>query len=319
MKRPKLSKNILIFMAFLLITTFLWVLRALNDSTTAVFKIETQYVDLPQSYGLTSETPRSFELKVTGTARDLRKTKSIFKDGLKLSGSQIAESGDEQFLPPAYIESLVNKKLPQDVILLEIMSDTLYLKLKKLASKKVPVSLNIKVNYASMHDGFGQIETEPDSVIISGSESLIKQIKDVKTQAILLQNVSDTIRKSVELQTENGIYAFPKNIKLMIPAERFTEKSVELAPSIQNLPDTVNFISFPKKAQITFRVGLRNYDKVTASDFSLTADFEEIAAKKPSYYTPVAAKFPDYIKNVNISPQSFEYLIEIKKPDAEGK
>jgi YbbR domain-containing protein len=304
-------------MAFLLITTFLWVLRALNDRSTAVFEVQTQYSDLPQSYGLTSETPTSFKLKVTGTARDLRKSKKLFKDGLELSGKQIVETGDKQFLPPTYIESVVAKKLPQDVQLLEIMSDTLFLKLKKLASKKVPVLRNIDVSYAPMHDSFGQSKTEPDSVIISGSENLIQQIDNVQTRAIELKNVSDTVRKSIELQTQTGISLFPKNVKLMIPVERFTEKSIELAPTIQNLPDTVNFISFPKTAQITFRVGLSNYEKVTASDFSLRADFEKIAADKPSHFTPIAAKFPDYIKNVNVSPQSFEYFIEVTKDNDE--
>lgn len=315
MRKLKFSKNIIIFLALLVITSFLWLLRALNDEYTAVFRVSVSYRDLPQNLGLSSETPQTFSLKLSGSARRLKETKHVFENILMLSGKKIARKGESHYFPPEYIRNAVTKLLAQDVRIIQINPDTLYLNLQTVAYKKVPVRANLNVEYAPMFDCFSGPVLRPDSIVVSGSRKDVDKTEFVVAQSLNLKNVSDTVYRSVSLVRQEGIKYSLNRVGLILPVEKYTEKQIDIEPEIRQLPDTVYFVSFPKRARISFIVGLSMYDSVTASDFVLAEDFETLHNEQAAFYTPELEQYPDYIKNINVSPQSFEYIIERKKTE----
>ncbi len=310
MKKIKFSKDILIFLLFFGITSFLWVLLALNDEYTAVTEVSLGYKNLPNNLGISSATPESFTLKVSGPTRQLSKSKDFFENTLVLSGENIVNKGDSYFFPPEYLKTIVSKRLAENVKIIRIMPDTLFLNLKNIAFKRVPVKINLETEYAPMYDCFSTPVLYPDSIVVKGATKDIEKIKYVNTQKLSLKNITDTVYRNLELVKIQGVKFSQKQVGIMLPVEKYTEKSFEIEPKILNLPDTINFIGFPKKARISFKVGLKNYNKVSSENFSLIVNFEDLEKDKSAYFTPELIMYPKYVKNINVSPQRFEYFIE---------
>ena len=63
-KRFLTSKDLLIFLFFLLITAFLWLLEALRKNYETVIQIPISYVNLPNDYIITNELPQKTRITI---------------------------------------------------------------------------------------------------------------------------------------------------------------------------------------------------------------------------------------------------------------
>lgn len=309
----KLKSNILIFSIFFVIAVALWFMLAFNETYSTKFNIPLRITELPGTYGYTEKTPQKIDIRILGTGKELYRFNKHIKKEFSISYRQLTKEKNRHYILRKDLVEIVKVNLPQNLKLTKIYTDTLFLYLKKIISKKVPVRHNLTINYNEMYEQFGAIETKPDSVIISGSESILRKIQFVSTQKLSVKKISDTVKITIPIETQTNVRYSTTKVSIMIPVERYTEKSIKLDISIENLPDTVKFVSFPKKAEVSFILGLSNYNKVSDADFRVYADYNKIIKNKSMQYSPAVEYSPNYIKNIRISPGSFEYFLEYNK------
>ncbi len=296
----------------LIITTTLWLLKAYDYEHNVNIELKLNYKNLPDDLGVSSETPKSCIVKVIGTARQLSKIEEKFDVPLVLSGKNIIYRNNENYLLPEYINEKVSSLFTENIAVLGIEPDTLFLKLQKIDFKKVPVKLQSDIQYEQQYTCFQQPQITPDSIIIKGKKEEIDKINEVYTKKISIQSVSSDINTVVELMKIPNIQSPTNSVALYLPVEKYTEKNLSIYPEIINLPEYMKIIIFPKKANITFKVAVAKHDLVSEKDFQLTIDCQRIKQKTDGLLIPKITKKPDYVKNINIMPQVFEYFIEKK-------
>ena len=136
------------------------------------------------------------------------------------------------------------------------------------------------------------------------------KITTAYTQKINLENISDTTRRRIPLNSERGVKFVPASVEMIFPVDIYTEKTVEVPLHGVNFPADKALRTFPSKVQITFQVGLKRFRSIKASDFIINISYEELLKLGSDKYTVKLKSFPSGINQIRIVPEQVDFLIE---------
>lgn len=311
-KRFVTSKDLLVFLFFLLVTSFLWLLSALRKNYETVVQIPISYVNIPNNYIITNELPQKTRVTITGRGTSLLSHRYGKKfDPLKIDIGRFMQKKMELYYTKELVEPL-KKQIKDGVQIGRIFPDTIRIKLSKQEEKKVPIKLNSRIELSQQYCYCDSLHIEPREVIAYGPQELLDSIQFAETDSLILEEVNDTIKIKVPLKKLSYITFSEKEIDLSIYTEPFTEKSIIAPVSIVNLPENWNLRIFPSTATINCQVGVSSYEKIDASSFSLEVDYNETALKRDSKLPIHLKKSAKEAFNIKIKPSSTDYIIEEK-------
>jgi len=308
-KTYTIPKNFLLF----LVASFLfWVLINLSKKYKTVLNFPVTYVNLPQNK-LLEETPiKEIETVVEGTGFQILKSK-LNKNSLKLDiGSLIKKENKEYVLSLKKKQVSIQNQLGNKLKIEGFLQENIFFKIVNLSSKKIGVKLNADLNFSPGYDLSEKIKIIPDSIIISGPKPVLDTITNLFTQKIKLSNITESIEKELAIK-------IPKNIPINVnkslvsiygKVEKFTEGSFIVDYQIVNNLDNVLVTTFPKKVKIVFKVGLSNFNKITATSFQVVCDLKVSQENNLSYLIPKLMLSSNLVKSVKIVPNKIEFLIQ---------
>ncbi len=111
--------------------------------------------------------------------------------------------------------------------ILSIKPDTLEYIYSEGKSKLVPVRFQGKVT-AGLQYYVSDTICNPDSVLVYAPEGILDTITTAYTQKINLENISDTTRRRIPLNSERGVKFVPASVEMTFPVDIYTEKTVEV-------------------------------------------------------------------------------------------
>ena len=307
----KNNKKMRVFLLFLSLSLLFWMLIKLSKNYTATINVNLTYVDLPEKKML-QEDPIS-TIKVTVNSGGFRLLKYKFsKNDVKLSLKNIKKKNSSTFyyLGSDIIKDIDDSFFKADVKYIE--PDTLYFSLGKSISKKVKVEPNLSIQYKSGYNLLGNLEIEPEYITISGPEAQVSSVVSVTTEAIQLDNVSDTINKNIaiaKIKDLNKINYSVEQINVRGRVEKFTEMSLEVPFRILNAPSST-IKTFPNKVKIVFQIGLSDFNRITEGDFDVVCDFSKVKNDEVNYLVPEVLNKPNIVKEIKVIPNKIEFLIE---------
>jgi hypothetical protein len=150
----------------------------------------------------------------------------------------------------------------------------------------------------------------PDSIKVFGVKKYLNKIEFISTQKLTLKNVKDTITTTLNLKKNKNFIYSPEKVKIIIPVDRYTEKSLSIPLKIINLPDSLDIITFPSEIKLNFNVGINNYNSINESDFEAIATFTHLKKELPENLKVELVKFPTTINSVKIQPEYVEYILK---------
>jgi YbbR domain-containing protein len=110
-------------------------------------------------------------------------------------------------------------------------------------------------------------------------------------------------------ETKN-LYIKQNKVKVSFDIEQFTEKTIQIPISVSNLPDNLKLQTFPPNIQLICKVGLSNYEKLQSNSFKAQVNYKEISKAESDKLKVDLVKQPNFIRVVNFTPKTVEYLIE---------
>ena len=69
----------------------------------------------------------------------------------------------------------------------------------------------------------------PDSIVIKGIKDSIKNISEIKLSPLVYKNVKESIIEEILIPNTTFYKVIKQNVKITIPVEAYTEKTIELA------------------------------------------------------------------------------------------
>jgi hypothetical protein len=312
------NKNVAIFFVFLTLSTGFWFLNALRRSYTTTISYPIRFGNIPKGSQSDSLAPVSVSLKVKASGYTLLRFQ--LSDYFKTTGFEAKLStrirNDENkgiyILTRDYMTQISNH-VTNEIELLEISPDTLFLGMFQRQSKQVPVRFSGNLLYQQQFNQTGPITIEPDSVMISGTVGTLDTINAVYTLSQDFNNLNDTLQKILSVQLIDNVAIAKRNVKVTVPVESFTESSVDVPLIIRGVPDSLVLKTFPSEIKVSFRVGLSRFEKIQSRHFEAYVDVNGLNLSEQQQLKVKLEKIPDFIYSIDYSPLFVDFILERNK------
>ncbi|WP_421919927.1 CdaR family protein [Marinifilum sp.] len=311
------NKKLLVYLFFVGLSTIFWFLNALSKEYTTSINYPVYYMNFPKDKVLTNDLPEKLHLRVNAYGFDLFRYKfstaflSNPFDVNNYTNNRIEGSSQITYnLLTSNIQGRIQQELSTGIRLETISPDTIKFEFSPILEKKIPVILDLNLNFEQQFMQAGAVLPEFDSVLVNGPQSMLDSVHAAKTEQLKLSGLNKSVEKQIDFIKIEGLSYSPKKIKVSIPVERFTEANKNIPIKVDNLPDSVLLRLFPADVKLSYFVGLNKYENITEDHFDARVDYLD-AVRGDGNKLKVELKCnPDFVSNVRFYPQAVTFLIE---------
>ncbi len=307
-----LSKDVLSFLIFLLLSAAFWLVNALEKERVMILKVPLTYAGVPEDVIFENEMPRMVRVQV----RDLGKNLWFYHLNPL---SEVSIVLKHQFMEQGLVsitntsmQKIISDRLLPTTAILDIEPANFVGAYVRQHQKKVPVILQTLINTEHQYMLCNRPIFSPDSVIVYGPDHVLDTIHSVSTQVLELKQVNESVRSSVELISIPSLRFSENKVIVDVCVVMFTEKSVELTVHIINSPENINLRSFPATVKATFNIRVSHYNEFDVNDIHVVVDYKEIEKNNLSRKRLRVINNKPYISNIRIEPEEVEFLLEKK-------
>ncbi len=312
--RIKLDRRVFTFLICFMISVFFWLLMTLSKEYTITVRFPVTYINLPTDQVIANTLPEAADIQIKAKGFNLlsykfhRRHETIaidIKDAKPLNYKNVY-----YLLCNARVDKIMDQ-FNDEIHVLKIIPDTIYINFNQKVNKRVPVKTNLSLFFNKQFNLKDSLMIQPQYITVSAEKEVVDKIDYVETLPVTLKNISNStsvqlpiLKTSVLKHVELSHSA----VKAFINVTKYTETSVELPIEVENLPVGYTFKTFPDKVTVKFNVAFKNYEKITPLDFRAMVDYNKIEQGSNKLKIQLT-KTPAGIRNVKLVTEKVEYII----------
>lgn len=298
------------FLFFLFFAVIIWIFVQFSKQYNEIINIPVEYVNVPPDKLITDENPNNLKLRMEENGFRIA-WKSLFPPTLYIDISKTVQAnGDLLYIIDDNRRDIVSQ-LNIDFEDSRFVKEVVTIHFQQKAEKKLPVNSRIEVEYAAGYSASEALQLTPDSVKVSGPDALLDTISALQTVKLKLKKVKNNISGTVRIDTSayQGLTLYTNRVKYSAEVEKFTEGSVTVPIELINAPEGLDVVIFPKETLLFYQVNLKDYSKITASDFRVVADFSEVRENQ-NFLIASVVKQPDFTTNLRLNEKKIQFIIK---------
>ena len=304
------SREFFVFLCFFFIAAGFWWLQTLNNDYETEFSIPVRLRNVPENVVITSDPVSEVRVRVRDKGTVLLNYmlgKNFYP--VILDFKNYTNMGNHVQVQTSQVQKWITGQLNASTALLSMKPDTLEYYYSTGVSKMIPVKLCGNVSAGEQYYLPDTLFT-PDSVRVYAPSDALDTMKVAYTLPLNLDNITDTLEREVTLSAPKGAKYIPASVKLTLPVDMYTEKTVEVPLRGINFPADKVLRAFPSKIKISFQVGMGRFRQITADDFHLVVSYEELVRLGSEKYTVKLRTLPEGVSHVRFNPEQVAFLIE---------
>ena len=307
----KIPKTLIIFV---IISFFIWLLITFSKEYTTEINLPVTFINIPQSKLLKEPNlTKNLQLSVKGSGFKLLITQ-ISNKKLRIDASKLKKKKKDSYYLLSKNQFLkIQKQLFTGIYLQSIELDTISLEVGTLASKYVKIKPDLDLSYHIGYDLLQPIVLQPDSILISGPLSQIKDIGYLELTPFSKKDIKNNFTKKISIKKTNelkNIKFTDKEVVLSGSVDKFTEGKLMVPFTIKNKPDSINLTILNDEIQLAYVVALSNFNKVSKTSFKIECDYLLSEENNLSYLIPKVVLKPDFVRNIKLLPSQIDFLIQ---------
>lgn len=303
------GREVWLFLLFLAISYVFWLLLTLNNETQEDIAVPVAITNVPDSVTIISDVPSAIKVSVRDKGSILMRYNFNHTKVMKIDWNEYTHSDNRFLMGRVDLGGRLRDYFSPSTQLVTVMPDSLKLTYTTNPGRKVPVNLRADLRAALGTVINGDITLYPDSVMLYSVNDLPHNLLEVNTIEVMRSNLADTTQFVVKLDPIDGVRMVPDHVTVNIPVEPLIART-QFAPVItKNVPDGTGLLTFPSQVEVSYLVPMSEYN---SEPYPLRAyvDFSDTRASSVSKIPVSISLMPDTYKNVSISPDSVEYIIE---------
>lgn len=304
------SREFFLFLFFFFVAGGFWLLQTLNGEFEDDLQVPLRLKGVPNDVVITSELPQSLQLRIKDRGTVLLNYK-VGKDFLPLSidFDKVKGSDHHVRLPFSQLEKQLLSQLNASTRLLSVKPDTLDFYYTRAKSKRVPVRMRGKITPAQTYF-LADTLFRPDSVEVFAPAAMLDTIDAAYTAYTEWSNVADTVKRTFDLHTQQGVKFIPQQVEVQLFTDVYTEAAIEVPLEGVDFPRDKALRAFPSKVKVHFQVGKNRYKSLRAGEFQLKVSYDELMQLGSLKYTVRLDQMPQGVLNVRFVPEQVDFLIE---------
>ena len=304
----KNKRSIFTFLIFLVISTAAWFLVKLSEDYVTQTTFRLQMEEVPADKWVSSDE-QSVKMSLNIDGFHTLRYKMIRDRFVSIPLNEVSyrlENGNTYSFSSQYVAEKVAEKLGINASDITMNDAKIYFTMDALKSKVVPIALQSNVTTARQYDIYGIPMLDPSSVTIYGPQEVIDTIRMVRTEPLIMNNVSQPFDVTVPLDLLDGkLRSNVKDVKAEVQVEKYTEMDIEVP--IQ-ATDSLKMRFFPETMSVKCLVAMRDYASITPESFKVAVDKQQLKAMQPLLDVSLAS-WPPTVRILSTRPDKVEYLI----------
>lgn len=315
------SKEFLIFLFFLAISSIFWLIVTLNETFEQEVTMGVKIVNVPDNYVITSESEDTLRF----TVRDKGYILLIYMlddeeemRPLSIDFKTYHDGKGRGFISAADLQKAIVQRLYGSTKLVSFKSDGLEFLYNKGEKKRVPIKLLGSITSESNYY-LSSVQFSPDSVTVYASDEILDSITTAYTERQDITEFANGSTLTVNLRKMKGAKFVPSTVQMKLHADILTEEVVTVPIETVNVPKDKVLRVFPQKATVRFAVGTSRLkdmpkDPVTKAllptGFRVVVNYNEIASKQADKCRAYVTGTPAGIRNAHVESDQVDYVIE---------
>ena len=300
------------FVLFFIFSIVFWFMTKLSKEYDTTIEYPVSYINLVKDKLLQEAPTEMIKIHVKTTGFKLISA-TFFPSELKVDVSNLyRKSSTDYYLLLTQQKLAIQKQMKTGVEIDFFINDSIFLNLGKLRNKKVPVKPLLDFTYLTGFELNGDVTIIPDSIIISGPESILDTIDFVSTKLLQKNKLNQSINQTIDIDrysSDVNLKFQQNNVKIIANVEKYTEGILEVPFEVFNLPKNNIINTFPKVVKVTYKVALSNFNKIDPNSFSIQCDYQVSQKNNLSYLIPNLVEKSPMVKYVRMSPMKIDYII----------
>lgn len=312
----KSDKRVAAYLVCVAIATGFWFLNALSKTYTVEIVAPVEYSNFPRNKTFTGNLPDNFEMTVRAHGFTILRHQFSFLFGPlsfdvnEMTNNRMLDNNKTNFaFPSRQFLNELSYQLSNDIEILSMSPDTLFFRFGKMTQKRVKIKPVVNINLKKQFQISGEKTTSPNTVVVSGPQSILDTLQFVYTKPIELNAVDQPIKVKVEINPVKELFFDPPSVDLTIPVEEYTEGQQSVQVILTDAPTDLKVKLFPARVKVSFLVGLSRFSEIHPEDFNLDVNYAEIEKGQQRLRIKVVSA-PAFLYDVKITPEEIEYLIE---------
>lgn len=307
LKHTSAFHDLVLFLVFVAISTFFWIILALNDNAQGSYNVKVAINNCPDSVTFISDIPEKLHV----TVRD--KGTSIWRNHyrhptMNINFKEYADAGELRYSKNDIITSLKSIFGPSAQIV-SISLDSLYLEYTSNKGKRVPVVVDADVSAASGSIIEGFTKASPSNVLVYGDQKVLDTIHKVRTERLILSDLSENTTVEVHLRKISDARILPSKVNVTVLVEPLVKKKASITITPVNVPHGESLLLFPSKVPVEYYVAMSRLNDDDDPEIELEVDFKAIPPSHNGKLHVRVARYPDRLKNLSLINDSVEFTI----------
>ncbi len=294
---------------FLFVTFFIWFLSKFSKDFTATVEASVNYINLPINTVLAANNidKVTFDLNSSGFDFLLYKFK---KPVITINISNYLKDEMPVSISNNDLIKVITSELKSNIAVKNVSINELNLNLDTIVSKEMPLKTVSDITFKNGFKAVKEIALDPKTIIVSGPSKVMDSMTNVLTKPIKYELLNSPVSGEIEIEAIkiNNVTYSKRTITYSIMVEEFTQKTLIIPITIENLPLGTNIKLIPEVISITFDVSVSKFNSVSEKDFTVICDFNNRNIEE-NYLIPEFDKKSVLVQNVLLQNNKIEYLI----------
>jgi len=316
-RKITLNGRLLVFFFFLLLSIVFWFVTALNRDYNTVLYFPVQYIRFPEGKVLINDVPDRLNMNVKSQGYTLLRYKLksrlspiVFDVNSFTLNTVPGKSESFVYILTDFAKERIQQQMTSDVEILSIEPDTLIFQFAVMVEAWLKVKPDIEIEFQKQFMQVGPLTLDPDSVLVSGPANALDTLEHILTEFRKYTGVNKSITEKVSLHKHGNLKFNTSDVTIYIPVDKFTEAAFKVPIQVVNLPDSLNLKTFPGTVEITYQVGLSNYEKINQHMFRAEVDYLSIENNIGNQLQVSLVRYPEFVGAIQYYPKNVEYILE---------
>lgn len=304
------NKEFLIFLFFLIVSGLFWLVITVTETYEREFSVPLRLVNVPKDVVVTSEVDDTVKVSIRDKGYVLLAYKyRLTSQPISIDYRHHAQKAEMGTVTTSELQKLIYQKLAKASRITSMKPDRLVYYYTRGKSKTVPLRLNGKIVTGQSYY-VSKIDFSPERVEVYARKSLLDSIHYAYTENMVISNLTDTVIKTLALKKMPGVKFVPSEVKVTVYPDILIEANVEVPITAVNMPYGKTLRTFPSRVKVLFVAGVGNVRNISASQFRVEADYQDIEAHPSEKCSLSLVAMPQGVRNPRLEISEVDYLIE---------
>ncbi|MGE5432575.1 MAG: YbbR-like domain-containing protein [Syntrophomonadaceae bacterium] len=302
----KVNKKVFSIILAVLFSFILWGSVTLSNSYFTTITVPVRLTNLPKGFAASRMSISEVNLRIKGEG--WRLASLILSNNLEYNVSAGRDSQSKNInLRNALGE---NAWLSSGIQLFDLYPDFLSVSLERITERKIKIRPDLSISFKQDFGLVSNIKVIPDSVVVYGPGSIVKNLAAVPTIKRSFNNLDDKILERIDLQNIPGLTYSNGSCVIKFDVQKIVDKTLEnLEVEVRNTPRGEDLVVFPSSITVVLRGGINIIGKLKSEDVHPFVDYNQVIRDTLGIIEP-EVKVPDYVTVIDKKPNQLKYIIK---------